>query len=70
MAAGIGGNGGIGGVGGNGGVGGTGGTGGHGGNGGVGGNATALGFAGTDSIINLAVAGNGIAVTANRWRRR
>lgn len=63
-AAGIGGNGGIGGVGGNGGVGGTGGTGGHGGNGGVGGNATALGFAGTDSIINLAVAGNGIAVTA------
>lgn len=57
-AAGIGGNGGIGGVGG------TGGTGGHGGNGGVGGNATALGFAGTDSIINLAVAGNGIAVTA------
>lgn len=47
-----------------GGVGGTGGTGGHGGNGGVGGNATALGFAGTDSIINLAVAGNGIAVTA------
>ena len=63
-AAGIGGNGGIGGVGGNGGGGGTGGTGGHGGNGGVGGNATALGFAGTDSIINLAVAGNGIAVTA------
>lgn len=63
-AAGIGGNGGIGGVGGNGGVGGTGGTGGHGGNGGVGGNATALGVAGTDSIINLAVAGNGIAVTA------
>lgn len=63
-AAGAGGNGGIGGVGGNGGVGGTGGTGGHGGNGGVGGNATALGFAGTDSIINLAVAGNGIAVTA------
>lgn len=63
-AAGIGGNGGIGGVGGVGGVGGTGGTGGHGGNGGVGGNATALGFAGTDSIINLAVAGNGIAVTA------
>lgn len=60
-AAGIGGNGGIGGIGG---VGGTGGTGGHGGNGGVGGNATALGFAGTDSIINLAVAGNGIAVTA------
>lgn len=57
-AAGAGGNGGIGGVGG------TGGTGGHGGNGGVGGNATALGFAGTDSIINLAVAGNGIAVTA------
>lgn len=63
-AAGAGGNGGAGGVGGNGGVGGTGGTGGHGGNGGVGGNATALGFAGTDSIINLAVAGNGIAVTA------
>lgn len=63
-AAGIGGNGGIGGVGGIGGQGGTGGTGGHGGNGGVGGNATALGFAGTDSIINLAVAGNGIAVTA------
>lgn len=66
---GIGGNGGDGGdggdgVGGIGGVGGTGGTGGHGGNGGVGGNATALGFAGTDSIINLAVAGNGIAVTA------
>lgn len=57
-AAGAGGDGGIGGVGG------TGGTGGHGGNGGVGGNATALGFAGTDSIINLAVAGNGIAVTA------
>lgn len=57
-AAGAGGNGGIGGNGG------TGGTGGHGGNGGVGGNATALGFAGTDSIINLAVAGNGIAVTA------
>lgn len=55
---------GIGGNGGNGGVGGTGGTGGHGGNGGVGGNATVLGFAGTDSIINLAVAGNGIAVTA------
>lgn len=54
----------VGGNGGNGGVGGTGGTGGHGGNGGVGGNATALGFAGTDSIINLAVAGNGIAVTA------
>lgn len=54
----------VGGVGGIGGVGGTGGTGGHGGNGGVGGNATALGFAGTDSIINLAVAGNGIAVTA------
>lgn len=63
-AAGIGGNGGIGGVGGNGGVGGTGGHGGNGGVGGVGGNATALGFAGTDSIINLAVAGNGIAVTA------
>ena len=61
---GIGGNGGIGGVGGVGGIGGVGGTGGHGGNGGVGGNATALGFAGTDSIINLAVAGNGIAVTA------
>lgn len=39
-------------------------VGGNGGNGGVGGNATALGFAGTDSIINLAVAGNGIAVTA------
>ena len=57
----VGGNGGNGGVGG---TGGTGGTGGHGGNGGVGGNATALGFAGTDSIINLAVAGNGIAVTA------
>lgn len=57
-AAGAGGSGGIGGVGG------TGGTGGHGGNGGVGGNATALGFAGTGSIINLAVAGNGIAVTA------
>lgn len=54
----------VGGNGGNGGVGGTGGTGGHGANGGVGGNATALGFAGTDSIINLAVAGNGIAVTA------
>lgn len=54
----------VGGVGGIGGVGGTGGTGGNGGNGGVGGNATALGFAGTDSIINLAVAGNGIAVTA------
>lgn len=63
-AAGAGGNGGIGGVGGVGGIGGVGGTGGHGGNGGVGGNATALGFAGTDSIINLAVAGNGIAVTA------
>ena len=63
-AAGAGGNGGIGGVGGNGGVGGTGGGGGHGGNGGVGGFAKALGFAGTDSIINLAVAGNGIAVTA------
>ena len=63
-AAGIGGIGGVGGTGGIGGVGGTGGTGGHGGNGGVGGNATALGFAGTDSIINLAVAGNGIAVTA------
>lgn len=61
---GVGGTGGIGGNGGIGGVGGTGGTGGHGGNGGVGGNATALGFAGTDSIINLAVAGNGIAVTA------
>lgn len=44
--------------------GGAGGAGGAGGNGGVGGNATALGFAGTDSIINLAVAGNGIAVTA------
>lgn len=54
----------VGAVGLTGGVGGTGGTGGHGGNGGVGGNATALGFAGTDSIINLAVAGNGIAVTA------
>lgn len=63
-AAGAGGNGGIGGVGGIGGGGGTGGAGAHGGNGGVGGNATALGFAGTDSIINLAVAGNGIAVTA------
>ena len=63
-AAGAGGNGGIGGVGGVGGIGGVGGTGGNGGNGGVGGNATALGFAGTDSIINLAVAGNGIAVTA------
>ena len=63
-AAGNGGAGGAGGAGGIGGVGGTGGTGGHGGNGGVGGNATALGFAGTDSIINLAVAGNGIAVTA------
>lgn len=63
-AAGAGGNGGIGGVGGVGGIGGVGGTGGRGGNGGVGGNATALGFAGTDSIINLAVAGNGIAVTA------
>ena len=63
-AAGAGGNGGVGGIGGVGGTGGTGGTGGHGGNGGVGGNATALGFAGTDSIINLAVAGNGIAVTA------
>ena len=63
-AAGIGGNGGNGGIGGVGGNGGVGGTGGHGGNGGVGGNATALGFAGTDSIINLAVAGNGIAVTA------
>lgn len=63
-AAGAGGNGGIGGVGGVGGIGGVGGTGGHGGNGSVGGNATALGFAGTDSIINLAVAGNGIAVTA------
>lgn len=45
-------------------VGGNGGNGGIGGVGGVGGNATALGFAGTDSIINLAVAGNGIAVTA------
>ena len=63
-AAGIGGAGGAGGAGGIGGVGGTGGIGGNGGNGGVGGNATALGFAGTDSIINLAVAGNGIAVTA------
>lgn len=63
-AGGAGGIGGVGGTGGIGGVGGTGGTGGHGGNGGVGGNATALGFAGTDSIINLAVAGNGIAVTA------
>ena len=63
-AAGAGGNGAIGGVGGVRGIGGVGGTGGHGGNGGVGGNATALGFAGTDSIINLAVAGNGIAVTA------
>ena len=51
-------------VGGNGGNGGQGGAAGAGGNGGVGGNATALGFAGTDSIINLAVAGNGIAVTA------
>lgn len=63
-AAGNGGAGGAGGAGGIGGVGGTGGIGGNGGNGGVGGNATALGFAGTDSIINLAVAGNGIAVTA------
>ena len=63
-AAGAGGNGGAGGIGGVGGNGGTGGTGGTGGNGGVGGNATALGFSGTDSIINLAVAGNGIAVTA------
>lgn len=63
-AAGAGGDGGNGGVGGVGGSGGVGGTGGNGGTGGVGGNATALGFAGTDSIINLAVAGNGIAVTA------
>ena len=54
----------VGGNGGNGGQGGAAGAGGNGGIGGVGGNATALGFAGTDSIINLAVAGNGIAVTA------
>lgn len=54
----------VGGNGGNGGQGGAAGIGGNGGIGGVGGNATALGFAGTDSIINLAVAGNGIAVTA------
>lgn len=63
-AAGAGGDGGNGGAGGVGGSGGVGGTGGNGGTGGVGGNATALGFAGTDSIINLSVAGNGIAVTA------
>lgn len=56
--------GGNGGNGGQGGAAGAGGNGGIGGVGGVGGNATALGFAGTDSIINLAVAGNGIAVTA------
>ncbi|WP_455654469.1 autotransporter outer membrane beta-barrel domain-containing protein [Phascolarctobacterium sp.] len=62
--AGNGGQGGTGGNGGNGGQGGAGGFSGHGGFGGVGGNAAALGLAGTNSVLDLTVAGDGIKVTA------